>query len=147
MHFDVRLRQLLRRGGHFAGRFLFQALPYVTQNRQAGFRVVQHVPRIGAPGLHRLHVILETDDGVGEAVRFFLSKPRRPAALERQYDQFAYTLHHVHGARLVEHQQARPDAPHQRRYAVEALRRRPGGDALADRLLDSRQIDDALAHH
>ncbi len=143
---DLRLRQLLRGFGHLAGGNLFEPLADIAQNRQAGFGVVQHVPGIGPAGFHRFHVVLDADDGIREPIGFLLREPGRSAALQRQHDQFADALHDVHGARLVQHQQAGPDAPHQRRHAVEALRRYLRRDTLTDGLLDPREVDDALAH-
>ena len=121
MRLDVRSRYFLRGFGHLACGVLFEALPYVAQNRQTGFGIVQHVPGVGTAGFHRLHVVLDADDGIRESIGFLLSQAGRSAALQRQDDQLPDTLHDIHGARLVQHQQAGPDPSHQRRHAVEAL--------------------------
>ena len=111
MGFDVRDRQFLRDFRRFS--FLFEARANVAQHREACLCVVQHVPGIGTPGFHRLHVVLDADDGVGEAIGLLLREPRRAAALQGQDDQLADAVHDVHGPGLVQHQQPGPDAPHQ----------------------------------
>ena len=66
--------------------------------------------------------------------------------MEHDRNEFANPIDHLHGARLAEHQETRLDAANERRNCIQALRRRLRCEALADGLLDARQIDDALAH-
>ena len=47
----------------------------IAQHGKAGFGVVEHVPRLAAAGLDRLHVVLDADDRVGKSVGFFLREP------------------------------------------------------------------------
>ena len=68
-------------------------------------------------------------------------------------DQLAHLdadrIHQFDRPALAEHQQAGGDAAQQLRHVVEALRREVGRLLHGDRyrLLDARQIDDALAQH
>ncbi len=58
------------------GRVLFlelsQTFLYVPQHRETGLSVIEHVPRLAATSLHRLHVVLDTDDDVSKAISFLL---------------------------------------------------------------------------
>ncbi len=127
--------------------FLRQALLDIPQHGQAGFGIVEHVPWLAAPGLYGLHVVLDADNCIGHAIRFFLRQPAGAFTREHQCDQSPDPVDDLHRSRLVQHHQAGFDATNQRRNAVEPLRRRLRGDALPDRFLDAREIDDALAHH
>ena len=124
----------------------FKTFFQVSQYGQASLCIVEHVPGLTATRLHRFHVVLDADYRVGNPVGFLLGQARWAAAGKRQHQQLANFLDHIHGPGLVEHQETRLDTANQTRNGVDALRVTLGGDALAVGLLDSREIDDALAH-
>ena len=146
LRLNLRLRNPHCRGGRFGDLFLLESQPHVTQHGQARFRVIKHVPWFRAACLDGLHVVLDADDCIRQPVRFFLREPGRAAALQRKHNKLANTLHDFHGARLVQHHQAGFDAAHQRWHAVQSLGWRLRDETLSDRLLDTREVDDALAH-
>ncbi len=124
-----------------------QALLEIPQDGKTGLRIVEHVPGLAATGFHRLHVVLDADDGVCQPVGFFLRQPAGPAAAQCQRDQAADAIDDVHRPRLVEHHEAGLDAANQCGNAVEALCRAGRAETLAERLLDAREIDNAFPHH
>ena len=132
---------------YFPGLLGLQPRFEIAQHAQTGFGVVQHVPGLTPAGFDCLHVILDADDGIGHAIRFFLSKPAWAAALQCQINKAADAIHNVHRTSLVQHHQPSLDTAYQCRNTVEPLRVAARCQALTDRLLDSRKIDDALAHH
>ena len=80
-------------------------------------------------------------------MRFFLREPAGTTTLERQGNQSADPVDDFHGAGLVQHQQPGLDAANQRRDTIEPLRVTSRCEALAERFLDSCEIDNALTHH
>ena len=142
----VRLPDLLRHRNRLGFRLLLQPIFNITQDGEAGFGIVEHVPGLAAAGLNRLHVVLDADDRVRKPVSLSLGQLGRTTALQRQRHDLPDSIHDFHGASLAEHQQACLDASYERRHAVETLRRRLRSQALADCLLDAREVDDALAH-
>ena len=144
--FDGKLLCRRRRRRGVARRRLFHALFDVAQHGETGFGVIEHVPGLAAAGLHRLHVVFDADDGVGQSVRLLLRQHGGTACVQHGGDQAADAIDDLHGPCLVQHQEARLDAADQRRHVVEPGRWRLRSDALADRFLDARQVDDAFAH-
>ena len=55
-----------------------QAMLDIAQYRQTGLGIIEHVPGLAATGLNRLHVVLNADNRVGQAIRFFLFSSCRP---------------------------------------------------------------------
>ena len=146
---DIQCFQFLRRLGRLLRcreRRLPQPLFDVSQHGQARFGIVEHVPGFAAPGLDRFHVVLNADNGIGEPVGFPLCQPERSAGAEHRRHQVADPVHHFHGPRLVEHEQAGLDAVDQRRNIIESGRRCLRRNTLTDRFLDTRKVDNALAH-
>ena len=76
------------------------------QQVEAALRVVEHVPRIGAPGADRLEVVLDADDRVGEPLEVLGFELR--AGGEPRGDHRADTLDDRHGLRLARASTARP---------------------------------------
>ncbi len=101
---------------------------------------------IGAPGLQRLHVVLDRDDRVGEAVDRFL-RQRHAIAAQQLTERAIDAFHDLHDARFAEHQQARDHAAHQLRNLVRGLRFARLLERQRDRFLDARHVDDAFAQH
>ncbi len=114
---------------------------------EASFGVVKHVPGLATACLDRLHVILDADNGICEAVGFFLIQLCRATATEHGRDQAADILDDFHGARFVEHQQSGLNPAQQRRHAIKPQRRRSRGDTLSNCFFDASKINDALAHY
>ena len=144
---ELRTRNSHRRSNRFFDLFLLESLLDVAQYGQACLSIVQHVPGLAAAGFDRFHVVLDADNCVGQAIRFLIGELCRTAGFQSYGNQLADAIDHLHRARLAEHHQAGLDAPHQRRNVVQSLRRRTGRHALADRLLDARQVNNAFAHH
>ena len=103
----------------FPERCFEHALLDVPQYGEARLGIVEHVPRFAAPRLHRFHVVLDADYGIGKTVGFFLRQPDRAACTEHGSDQLADAIHDLHGTGFVQHQQAGFDAVDQRRHTVE----------------------------
>ena len=120
----------------------------LRERLEAGFGVVQHVPRIGAPVLQRLHVVLDADDGIGHSLQADRIRRRR-ARLDEHADLLADGVHQLHRPALAEHQQSGGYAAQQLRHIVESLRREFVGFLYRgrNRFLDARQVDDAFAQH
>ena len=79
----------------------------LLERLHTGLGVVEHVPGIGAPGLQRLHVVLDAHDRIGETV----DEARRQHVHARLHDALQLrgdALDDLHRARLAEQQQARP---------------------------------------
>ena len=77
----IRFRPQRRHGRH-------HALRHLRQRLQAGLRVVEHVPRIRAAGLQRLHVVLEADHRVREPVEV-VRRHSRATRLQQFLEFFA----------------------------------------------------------
>jgi len=113
---------------------------------EAALGVVQHVPGVAAARLQRLHVVLDADDRVCEAVNV-LVVAREAARAEERSDVIADAAHHLHRAVATEQQEARGDAARKRGCRIEAGRFRSRLERLAEQLLDAREVHDALAKH
>ena len=146
----ARLRGLRRRsrGAAAAARRAAGAAARMRIERdQAALGVVQHVPGIAAPGLQRLHVVLDADDGVREAVDV-LVVARQDARAQQRGDVVADAPHHFHRAIAAEQQEARGDAAGERGCRIEAGLLVAGRvERVAQQLLDAREVHDALAQH
>ena len=92
-----------------------------VERHQAALGVVEHVPGIAAAGLQRLHVVLDADDRVREAVDV-LVVAREAARAEQRRDVVADAAHHLHRAVAAEQQEARGDAARERGRRIEADR-------------------------
>ena len=62
------LHRLRKRGGLQRRHRWHRGCLCLLERLHAGLRVVEHVPGIAAPGLQRLHVVLDTDNRIGEPV-------------------------------------------------------------------------------
>ena len=98
---------------------LLQAILDIPQHSEAGLRIVKHVPGFAAACLHGLHVVLDTDDGVSQPIRFLLRENRRPTGIEHGRHEIANAIHDFLGSSLVEHEEAGLDSVDQRRDVVE----------------------------
>ena len=118
----------------------------IGQITQTGFRVVEHVPGIGTPGLDRFHVVLDRDDRIGEAIDGF-GRQRKAIRAHELRECAIDAFHDLGSARLVEHREPRLDASHQRRNLIDALTFARLVHRLRDGFLDARHVDDAFAQH
>ena len=123
------------------------ALLDISQYGETSLGIVEHVPRFAAASLHRFHVVLDADNGIGKTIGFFLRQANRTACTQHRGDQASDAIDDLHGTCLVQHEQAGFDAVDQHRNAVEPGGRRFRRDALANGFLDARQVNNALAHH
>src|SRR6185312_2907496 len=116
------------------------------QRVHARLRVVEHVPRIAASRLQRLHVVLDTDDSVCEPIQ----EPGGQALTARLHHSLELArdpLDDLDRTRLAQHEQSGLQAAHQLLPAVEAGRIESAADVLSDGLLDPCQVQDALAQN
>src|SRR5450432_183823 len=120
----------------------------VCQRLDAQFGVIQHVPRIVAAALQRLHVVLDADDGIRHPLQTYCFG-RWHAWLDQHPHLRADRVHQFDRPTLAQHQQPRRYAPQQLRNVVEALRRKITGFlyGYGYGLFDSRHIDDAFPQH
>jgi hypothetical protein len=120
----------------------------LIERPDAHLGVVEHVPRVGAAVLQRLHVVLDADDGVGHPLQTHRIRRRR-TRLDQASDLRPDRIHQFDRAALAQHQQTGGDAAQQLRYVIQALRRKFARLLYrdGDGFLDTRQIDDAFAQH
>ena len=112
---------------------------------QRGIGIVEHVPRVGAAGLQRLHVVLDADDGIGQALQ---RHGRQTAArLQQQSQARRDAVQALRRAGLVQHQQAGLDAAHEFGPVVETSHVHRAADTLRDVFLHARQVGHAFAQH
>ena len=92
----------------------------VTQHGETSLGIVEHVPRFAAPGLHGLHVVLDTDDGVRKTIGFLLRENCGSARVEHGRHEIADPVHDLHRPRFVEHEKTGLDPVDQGRNVVES---------------------------
>jgi len=113
---------------------------------KAALGVVQHVQGIAAPGLQRLHVVLEADHCISQAVDG-LGRQLSVSGQQRLRDVMTDTGHDFHGAGLAQHQQARRHAARQSGDRIEPCHVGTGFQRLGDQFLDAREVHAAFAQH
>ena len=146
--FYIERLELLRRRNLF--RFLelrkLHSLLDVTKHGKARLRIVEHVPRLATASFDRFHVVLDAYNRISKPIGFLLRQLRRTAVIQYCCDKSTYAIDNLHGASLVEHEQAGFDTTDQRRKTVEPARRRCRGKTLTDGFLDACKINYALTH-
>ena len=115
-----------------------------SQRPEASLRVVEHVPGVPPPILHRLHVVLDAHNGIGETVQPGMWERALPG-LQTVANDSPDPLHDLHGAALAQHQEPGGDAPELLRDGVHRMRFLGFLQGLDDCFLHPRQVHDALA--
>src|ERR1700736_6025301 len=97
--------------------------------------IVEHVPGIAAACLQRLHVVLNTDNGVGETVHESM-RQTLPARLHDSLELSGHTLDDFNGPCLAQHEQSGLESAHQLLPGVESSGLQCATHVLRDGFLD-----------
>ena len=122
------------------------ALGHLRQRLQTGLRVVEHVPGIRAAGLQRLHVVLEADHRVRQAVEV-VRRNGGATGLQQLLEIARDAIDDLGGARLAQHEQPRLDAGDEAWPGIERAHVQRSGDVRGDGFLHAHQVDAAFAQH
>ncbi len=117
-----------------------------AQRAKAVGGIVEHVAGVTATFAHRVHVILNTDNGIGQSIQLFAAHVLEPV-LAQLLNVPANGGHLFHSSTFFKHQEAGFDATQPVGHVIHCAAVFGAHDQLRQRVLDLGQVVDALPQH